>query len=88
MSLFHKFIFPELATYQEKGFIAQETVLLTIADPWSNTGSGVGSGGATINALLYTVEHLCARKGHQVLSPDVLSDADILIIHHVSEGSI
>ncbi|OQV21505.1 L-fucose kinase [Hypsibius exemplaris] len=68
----------ELATYQKKGYIAAETILLTIADP----GAGVGSGGATINALLYTVEHICARRGCQVLSLDVLANSDILIIHH------
>ena len=37
-------------------------ILLTVEDP----SSQVGSGGATLNALLVVTEHICARQGYSV----------------------
>lgn len=54
--------FTELERRQAKGQIDKETILLTIEDPKTN----VGSGGATINALLTVVEHISARQGFTV----------------------
>ncbi|PVD20708.1 hypothetical protein C0Q70_18867 [Pomacea canaliculata] len=68
----------ELERRQAKGQIDKETILLTIEDPKTN----VGSGGATINALLTVVEHISARQGFTVINSDVLNDAFILILHH------
>lgn len=55
-------LFTELERRQAKGQIDKETILLTIEDPKTN----VGSGGATINALLTVVEHISARQGFTV----------------------
>ena len=41
-----------------------ETLLLTASDPEER----LGSGGATLNALLVAAEHLSARAGHTVSS--------------------
>ncbi|KAK7114033.1 hypothetical protein V1264_000161 [Littorina saxatilis] len=68
----------ELEARQAKGKIDKDVILLTVEDPKTN----VGSGGATINALLTVVEHISARKGYTVINPDVLNDVHILILHH------
>uniref|UniRef100_A0A8C3JWJ8 L-fucose kinase n=1 Tax=Calidris pygmaea TaxID=425635 RepID=A0A8C3JWJ8_9CHAR len=52
-------------------------LLLAVEDPWAR----LGSGGATLNALLVAAEHLSARAGYTVVSSDVLRDAHILILH-------
>ncbi|NXR14113.1 FUK kinase, partial [Semnornis frantzii] len=48
-----------------------------VEDPWDH----LGSGGATLNALLVAAEHLSARAGCTVVSSDVLREARILILH-------
>ena len=56
--------------------------VVVVADPGSEEeGGGVGSGGATLNALLVVTEHLSARAGHTTLVPDILLSARILVIH-------
>uniref|UniRef100_UPI00398EB101 L-fucose kinase isoform X2 n=1 Tax=Pristiophorus japonicus TaxID=55135 RepID=UPI00398EB101 len=50
----------ELEIRQQKGSIAPGVVLLTVEDPEAH----VGSGGATLNALLVAAEHLSARAGY------------------------
>ena len=52
----------ELEARQSKGEIEKDVILLTVDDPKSN----VGSGGATVNALLTVVEHISARQGFSV----------------------
>uniref|UniRef100_A0A8C3VD64 Fucose kinase n=1 Tax=Catharus ustulatus TaxID=91951 RepID=A0A8C3VD64_CATUS len=52
-------------------------LLLAVEDPWAH----LGSGGATLNALLVAAEHLSARAGYTVVTADVLRDARILILH-------
>ena len=52
----------ELEARQAKGQIDKDVILLTVEDPKTN----VGSGGATINALLTVVEHISARQGFTV----------------------
>uniref|UniRef100_A0A8C3HR40 Fucose kinase n=1 Tax=Chrysemys picta bellii TaxID=8478 RepID=A0A8C3HR40_CHRPI len=52
-------------------------LLLTVEDP----AACVGSGGATLNALLVAAEHLSARAGCTVVTADVLREARILILH-------
>jgi len=61
-------------------------LLLIVPDPYDGikTGggsSGVGSGGATLNALLVAAEHLSAREGHTTIVSNVLQTSKILIIH-------
>ncbi|XP_076469815.1 L-fucose kinase-like [Babylonia areolata] len=68
----------ELEARQAKGQIDKDVILLTVDDPKTT----VGSGGATINALLTVVEHISARRGFTVINPDVLEGANILILHH------
>ncbi|XP_078400065.1 L-fucose kinase isoform X2 [Cetorhinus maximus] len=67
----------ELEIRQHKGSIAPGVVLLTVEDP----ETCVGSGGATLNALLVAAEHLSAKAGYTVVTSDVLQTARILILH-------
>ncbi|XP_048402241.1 L-fucose kinase [Stegostoma tigrinum] len=67
----------ELEIRQHKGSIAPDVVLLTVEDPQTR----VGSGGATLNALLVAAEHLSAKAGYTVVTSDVLQTARILILH-------
>ncbi|XP_070616672.1 L-fucose kinase isoform X3 [Erythrolamprus reginae] len=67
----------ELELRRERGSLGRETLLLTVEDPKAQ----VGSGGATLNALLVAAEHLSARAGYTVVTADVLQEARILILH-------
>ncbi|XP_036390932.1 L-fucose kinase [Megalops cyprinoides] len=67
----------ELEIRQQRGSLPKGALLLTVADPQER----LGSGGATLNALLVVAEHLSARAGHTVVTADVLEDAYILILH-------
>nr|CAB3247406.1 L-fucose kinase-like [Phallusia mammillata] len=62
---------------KQLGFLPADLDILCIEDPQD----GVGSGGATLNALLILTEHLSAKNGHTVVTSDVLSTARILIVH-------
>lgn len=61
-SIFFVSLMSELEIHQSKGFISKDVLILTLEDP----KGGVGSGGATINALLVVTEHLRAKTGFQV----------------------
>lgn len=52
----------ELELRQRKGLIHKDTLILAVEDPKSR----VGSGGATLNALLIVAEFLGARRGYTV----------------------
>ncbi|TSK13521.1 L-fucose kinase [Bagarius yarrelli] len=67
----------ELEKRKQQGVLPPETLLLTVPDPQEH----VGSGGATLNALLVAAEHLSARAGYTVVTADVLYNAHILILH-------
>jgi len=67
----------ELEIHQSKGFINKDVLLLTLEDPKAR----VGSGGATVNALLVVAEHLSAKAGFETLTLSVFDDANILIMH-------
>ncbi|KAM4721903.1 L-fucose kinase [Rhinophrynus dorsalis] len=67
----------ELEIRQHRGVLPSGTLLLTVEDPQAH----VGSGGATLNALLVAAEHLSARAGYTVVSSDVLQGARLLILH-------
>ena len=54
----------ELDLRQTRGSVGPGTLLLTASDPEER----LGSGGATLNALLVAAEHLSARAGHTVSS--------------------
>lgn len=56
------FLSPELEIHQSKGFLDKDVLLLTLEDPKAR----IGSGGATINALLVVTEHLSAKAGYEV----------------------
>ena len=54
------FSFAELELRRRRGALGRRPVLvLALEDPWA----GVGSGGATLNAVLVAAEHLSARAG-------------------------
>lgn len=56
------FSLSELEVRQQRGSLPKGALLLTVADPQER----LGSGGATLNALLVAAEHLSARAGHTV----------------------
>lgn len=55
-------LFTELKARQSRGLISADTLLLVIEDPVK----GIGSGGATLNALLVITEHLASQAGYTV----------------------
>lgn len=55
--------FEELKLKQRKGIISSETIILCVEDP----EKPIGSGGATLNALLIVAEALSARKKFRVV---------------------
>lgn len=62
----------ECSSLQRGGLLPDHQELLVIADPSSCNGSkataaGVGSGGATINAILVAAETLSALKGRSMV---------------------
>ncbi|XP_014671997.1 PREDICTED: L-fucose kinase-like [Priapulus caudatus] len=67
----------ELNVRQKKGLIDADTLVLTVEDPKAR----VGSGGATLNALLVAAEYLSAKQGYTVVNGDALTNASILILH-------
>ena len=60
--------FLELEIHQSKGFINEEVLLLALEDPKAR----IGSGGATVNALLVVTEHLSAKAGFEVIIYDLI----------------
>jgi fucokinase len=66
----------ELKIRQKLGFIEKGTLLLTVEDPKPN----IGSGSATLNALLCVAERLAARGNQTSLDPHSVSDSRILIL--------
>ena len=67
----------QLELKQELGSLPKSLAILYIEDPLE----GIGSGGATLNALLVVTEHLSARSGYNVVTSDVLNSSRILIMH-------
>ena len=56
------YICVEMKIRQEKGLLSKNAILLAIDDPKPN----IGSGSATLNALLCVAEYLAAREGRTV----------------------
>ncbi|XP_035859406.1 L-fucose kinase [Sander lucioperca] len=67
----------ELELRQQRGSLSRGALVLTVRD----RQEPLGSGGATLNALLVAAEHLSSRAGHTVVTADVLDEAHILILH-------
>lgn len=67
----------ELELRQQRGTLPEGALLLTVRD----RQEPLGSGGASLNALLVAAEHLSSRAGHTVVTADVLDEAHILILH-------
>ncbi|KAM8892919.1 L-fucose kinase isoform 3-T3 [Spinachia spinachia] len=67
----------ELELRQQRGSLSAGALVLTVQD----RQEPLGSGGATLNALLVATEHLSSRAGHTVVTADVLDDAHVLILH-------
>ena len=59
------------------GILPSDLLFLCIEYPQDH----IGSGGATINALLVLAEHLSARLHHTVVTVDVLKQCRVLIMH-------
>lgn len=56
------FVPQNLKYTRARGLFGKDVVLITLEDP----KGGVGSGGATLNALLVVTEHLSAKAGFRV----------------------
>lgn len=52
----------EIELRQRKLLIHPETLILCVVDPKPN----IGSGGATLNAVLHVTEHISALQGYTV----------------------
>lgn len=74
----------ELRILQARNIISESVKILTVEDPANN----IGSGAATLNALLVVTEFLSAQKGFTVVSPDVLDKSRILILHHCRDYAL
>ncbi|CAF2858320.1 unnamed protein product [Rotaria sp. Silwood2] len=61
---------------QQYGLIDKSTIILTVNDPQEK----LGSGGATLNALLVATEILSAKAGYSLINTSVLHSAHILIL--------
>ena len=73
---------------QKSGLIPKETFVLAVPDPssarvgrFSLLRRVMRSGGATFNAIVAACEHLSARAGFASVSPDILANSKIVIIH-------
>lgn len=55
---------PELEFAYAKGYFGKDVIHLVVEDPKSH----VGSGGATLNALVTVVEYMSAKRGFTVSS--------------------
>ncbi|CAJ1384485.1 unnamed protein product [Effrenium voratum] len=66
---------------------ALAALLLAVSDPElsgvdvANDGVSIGSGGATLNALLLVAEHLSARQGDNSVDMTILQAKRVLILH-------
>ena len=67
----------ELIIRQKKGIINRETVIITVDDPRPR----IGSGSATLNALLIVSELLSSKAGFKIMSTDVFQTVRVLILH-------
>lgn len=68
----------EIKYLKKKRIIPDDLCVLTIEDPAKN----IGSGAATLNALLVATEHLSVKQNFMVVTSDVLNEARILILHN------
>jgi len=69
------------AVYGEKQL---DLEILGVTDPVSILDGQpihVGSGGATVNALLVAAEHLTARQGEATVSGEILKGVHVLVVH-------
>ena len=67
----------KLQRRKQLGYLPQDLIILCIEDPQD----GIGSGGATLNALLTLTEHLSAQHGFTVVTSDVLKHSRVLMMH-------
>ena len=67
----------QLDRKKQQGCLPEDLLTFCIEDPQD----GIGSGGATLNALLIITEHLSAKEGYTVVTSDVLKNARILLMH-------
>mmetsp|Transcript_125937 Transcript_125937/g.403190 ORF Transcript_125937/g.403190 Transcript_125937/m.403190 type:complete len:1125 (-) Transcript_125937:64-3438(-) len=65
--------------------LAPDALVLAVADPgdapWLPTAGRIGSGGATLNALLLVAEHLSALAGDNNVDMTVLRGKRVLVLH-------
>ena len=67
----------QLELKKKQGLLSENLVIFCIEDPQE----GIGSGGATLNALLIVTERLSFQNGFTVVTSDVLKNARILLMH-------
>ncbi|KAK8720253.1 hypothetical protein OTU49_013472, partial [Cherax quadricarinatus] len=75
------------------GLLPSHDLLLVLDDPQHevevskqeqvfHAAPGVGSGGATINAILVAMERLSAQHNHTTISSELVHSSRILVLHH------
>lgn len=57
----------ELAILHSQNLLKSQSPCIVLEDPLGT----VGSGGATLNALLVTVERLCSKTGHTTVTMEI-----------------
>ena len=75
--------------------VTKDTILLAVPDPhprpeapWETKSTVVGSGGATLNAVLAVAEQLSARNGTGTLDATVLQSKRVVRCHPFLPGSL
>lgn len=85
----------ECSRLAKVGLLPSHELLMVVDDPqWEKISKeesasktcrleqGVGSGGATINALLVAVERLSAKRNHTTISSELVYNSRFLVVHH------
>ncbi|KAG0723301.1 L-fucose kinase [Chionoecetes opilio] len=79
---------PECRRLSSGGLLPDHDLLVVVADPkqpgsprGGRPSQGVGSGGATINAVLVAVERLSAQLKHTTINSELVHHSRILVVH-------
>eukprot|EP00656_Telonema_subtile_P000810 TRINITY_DN10382_c0_g1_i1.p1 TRINITY_DN10382_c0_g1~~TRINITY_DN10382_c0_g1_i1.p1 ORF type:complete len:1410 (-),score=348.79 TRINITY_DN10382_c0_g1_i1:105-4334(-) len=63
---------------RSQAMVPKSTIVMAVPDPG---GARVGSGGATVNAIVVVAERLSAAKGFKFIEAEVLDTARVLVIN-------
>ncbi|MPC31889.1 L-fucose kinase [Portunus trituberculatus] len=87
-SISNRYIPTECHRLSTGGLLPDHDLLVVVADPSQPSspqegrpGLGVGSGGATINAVLVAIERLSAQHQHTTINSELVHHSRILVVH-------